>query len=107
MTDADNIDWKEAFCWFFWDICARDEDESYEPGTYNDFVSDFISRERLPINTIDHPRSWDHLLWHLMRATVYDRGKSRFRTIGGREIPLARTLTVAEAETFRELDGLQ
>ncbi|KAF4915086.1 hypothetical protein CGCF415_v001705 [Colletotrichum fructicola] len=69
MTDADDVDWKEAFCWFFWDVCARDEDESYEPGTYNDFVSDFISRERLPINTIDHPRSWDHLLWHLMRAT--------------------------------------
>ncbi|KAJ0287648.1 hypothetical protein COL940_002491 [Colletotrichum noveboracense] len=38
MTDADDIDWKEAFCWFFWDVCAKDEDESYEPGTYNDFV---------------------------------------------------------------------
>ncbi|KAF3806743.1 hypothetical protein GCG54_00000109 [Colletotrichum gloeosporioides] len=75
MPDADDIDWKEAFWWFFWDVCARDEDESHEPGTYNDFVSDVISRERLPVNTIDHPRSWDHLLWHLMRATVYDRGK--------------------------------
>ncbi|KAK2744865.1 hypothetical protein CKAH01_18320 [Colletotrichum kahawae] len=67
MTDADDIDWKEAFCWFFWDICDRDEDESYEPGIYNDFVSGVISRERRPINTIDHPRSWNHLLWHLMR----------------------------------------
>ncbi|KAJ3953590.1 hypothetical protein N0V92_009933 [Colletotrichum tropicale] len=38
MTDADDIDWKEAFCWFFWDVCAKDEDELYEPGTYNDFV---------------------------------------------------------------------
>ncbi|KAH0420473.1 hypothetical protein CcaCcLH18_13999 [Colletotrichum camelliae] len=75
MTDADDIDWKEAFCWFFWDICDRDEDESYEPGIYNDFVSGVISRERRPINTIDHPRSWNHLLWHLMRATIYDRGK--------------------------------
>ncbi|KAF4841122.1 hypothetical protein CGCSCA4_v009610 [Colletotrichum siamense] len=56
MTDADDIDWKEAFCWFFWDVCARDEDESYEPGTYNDFVSDF----RPFVNWMDfNDTDWD------------------------------------------------
>ncbi|KAF9875736.1 hypothetical protein CkaCkLH20_06668 [Colletotrichum karsti] len=71
MTRPDDINWKEAFWFFYWELLANDEDHDHA----NDgFILTIFQMERLPINATKPPRSWDHLLWHLMRAMVYQRG---------------------------------
>lgn len=72
MTKPDDINWKETFWFFYWDLLARDEDHDQKN---DDFLLTILQLERLPKNAIDPPRSWDHLLWHLMRATMHQRGE--------------------------------
>ncbi|KAI3537381.1 hypothetical protein CSPX01_10172, partial [Colletotrichum filicis] len=42
--------------------------------TYDNFIVEFLKGERLPLNTLSRPRSWNHLLWHLMRSSLYQTG---------------------------------
>ncbi|KXH52683.1 hypothetical protein CSIM01_11295 [Colletotrichum simmondsii] len=74
--DANKINWKDAFLFFYWDLRDVDSDSPLAgKDKYDKFVVEFLKGERLPLNTLSRPKSWNHLLWHLMRSSLYHTGK--------------------------------
>ncbi|UQC88288.1 uncharacterized protein CLUP02_13811, partial [Colletotrichum lupini] len=74
-TDANKINWEDAFLFFYWDLQDEDTDSLIAGKVTNDnFIVEFLKGERLPLNTLSRPRSWNHLLWHLMRSSLYQTG---------------------------------
>ncbi|KAJ0303505.1 uncharacterized protein N0V96_000464 [Colletotrichum fioriniae] len=76
--DANKINWKDAFLFFYWDLHDEDTDSPLaSKAKYDNFIMEFLKGERLPLNTLSRPKSWNHLLWHLMRSSLYQTGNSR------------------------------
>ncbi|KXH47960.1 hypothetical protein CNYM01_02548 [Colletotrichum nymphaeae SA-01] len=74
--DPDEINWKDAFLFFYWDLHDEDSDSPLAgKEKYDDFILEFLKGERLPPYTLSRPKSWNHLLWHLMRSSLYQTGK--------------------------------
>ncbi|KAL0768142.1 hypothetical protein CaCOL14_009117 [Colletotrichum acutatum] len=73
--DPNKINWKDAFLFFYWDLRDEDSDSPLAgKAKYDNFVMEFLKGERLPLNTLSRPKSWNHLLWHLMRSSLYQTG---------------------------------
>ncbi|KAK1690202.1 hypothetical protein BDP55DRAFT_724780 [Colletotrichum godetiae] len=72
------INWKDAFWFFYWDL-HEENPPSFLIGEdgerkYDEFIIEFLKGQCLPRDTLSRPRSWNHLLWHLMRSTLYHTG---------------------------------
>ncbi|KXH54734.1 hypothetical protein CSAL01_09313 [Colletotrichum salicis] len=76
--DPSTINWEDAFWFFYWDLHEKNPPSFLigEDGErkYDEFIIKFLKGQRLPRDTLSRPRSWNHLLWHLMRSTLYHTG---------------------------------